>query len=114
MGEYILRMWHNSPVLIEWGNMEVLDKTTSRHAAELENVAQELVPAATDFRLYSLLALAKLKLWIVFRLDASASLPRLRRVFGIDAMASYRRLKTATGSLGLAHGSDYHQLLARL
>ena len=114
--EYLLRMSHNSLVLIEWGNMEFDGESSpSRKSEEMQVLAQELVQAATEFRLYSLLALAKLKLWIVFRLDASASLPRLRNVLGIDALAAYKRLKGAAGTLGLAYGSEYHQqLLARL
>lgn len=114
--EYLLRMSHNSLVLIEWGNMEFEgDGSPSHKSEQMQALAQELVQAATDFRLYSLLALAKLKLWIVFRLDTSASLPRLRSLLGIDAMAAYKRLKSAAGTLGLAHGTEYHQqLLARL
>lgn len=114
--EYLLRMSHNSLVLIEWGNMEFgPHQTSSCRSEEMEALAQELVQAATEFRLYSLLALAKLKLWIVFRLGTSASLPRLRNLFGIDALAAYQRLKVAAGGLGQAHGDQYHQqLLARL
>jgi hypothetical protein len=114
--EYLLRMSHNSLVLIEWGNMELDGNGSPSHkSGEVQALAQELVQAATEFRLYSLLALAKLKFWIVFRLDASASLPRLRTVLGIDAMAAYKRLKSAAGTLGMAHGTEYHQqLLARL
>lgn len=114
--EYLLRMSHNSLVLIEWGNMEFNGNSSpSRKSEETQALAQELVQAATEFRLYSLLALAKLKLWIVFRRDSSASLPRLRNVLGIDATASYKRLKSAAGTLGMAYGTEYHQqLLARL
>lgn len=114
--EYLLRMSHNSLVLIEWGNMEFDgDGSPSHKSCEMQALAQELVQAATEFRLYSLLALGKLKFWIIFRLDASASLPRLRTVLGIDAMAAYKRLKSAAGTLGLTYGTEYHQqLLTRL
>jgi hypothetical protein len=112
MREYLLRMSHNSLVLIEWGNMELAaQESSSSPSEERRALAQELVQAATEFRLYSFLALAKLKLWIVFRLDLSASLPGLRNLFGIDSLVSYRRLKAAAGALGMAHGQDYHQLL---
>lgn len=116
MREYLLRMSHNSLVLIEWGNMEFSGEATRLPKSEPTiQLAQELVQAATEFRLYSLLALAKLKLWIIFRLDASASLPRLRNVFGIDSLGAYYRLKSAAGALGLTHGDEYHQaLLSRL
>jgi hypothetical protein len=112
MHEYLLRMSHNSLVLIEWGNMELAaQEGSSSPCPEVGALAQELVQAATEFRLYSFLALAKLKLWILFRLDLSASLPALRELFGIDSLASYRRLKSAAGALGMAHGHDYHEAL---
>lgn len=112
MREYLLRMSHNSLVLIEWGNMELMGEGGSRGtSAETEALAQELVQAATEFRLYSFLALAKLKLWIVFHVDMSASLPGLRNLFGIDSLGSYHRLKAAAGALGLTHGRDFHQAL---
>jgi hypothetical protein len=83
-------------------------------------MAQELVQAATEFRLYSVLALAKLKLWLVLPspfslLLPSPSLPSMRHVFGIDALGSYKRLRTAAGGLSLMHGHHFHaELLERL
>jgi hypothetical protein len=116
MREYLLRMSHNSLVLIEWGNMELIAQENSASPSqEVRALAQELVQAGTEFRLYSFLALAKLKLWILFRLDLSASLPTLRKLFGIDSLDSYRRLKSAASALGMSHGHDYNQvLLSRL
>ncbi|HEV7552429.1 MAG TPA: hypothetical protein VGP65_12140 [Candidatus Angelobacter sp.] len=119
--EHLLRMSHNSLVLIEWGNMEALEEgidAESVHQRQL--LAQELVKAATEFRLYSVLALAKLKLWLVlpssFSLLLSApSLPSMRHVFGIDALGSYQRLKSAASGLSLAYSDHFHDaLLERL
>lgn len=112
MREYLLRMSHNSLVLIEWGNMELMGEAGPRsRSAETQALAQELVQAATEFRLYSFLALAKLKLWILFRVELSASLPGLRNLFGIDSLGSYHRLRNAAGALGLAHGREFHEAL---
>jgi len=121
MREYLLRMSHNALVLIEWGNMEWMGPG---QRADLDKarrmLAQELVQAATEFRLYSLLALLKLKLWIVLRLDAWPILPSpkvssLRRLAGIDAVGAYLRLRAAVGYLSEIHGSEYQQeLVARL
>lgn len=113
--EYLLRMSHNSLVLIEWGNME-LHGGENRHSSEQKDaLAHELVQAGTEFRLYSLLALAKLKLWIVFPPATAANPAQLRHLFGIDALNSYGRLKTAAVTLGMAHGDAYHQeLLTKL
>src|SRR5205807_3570138 len=121
MREYLLRMSHNALVLIEWGNMEWVGPA---HRADLDKdrrmMAQELVQAATEFRLYSLLALLKLKLWILFRLDAWPVIPSprvsaLRKLGGIDAVRAYMRLRAAVSYLSEIHGHQYHEeLVARL
>jgi hypothetical protein len=120
--EYLLRMSHNALVLIEWGNMEAIEPGNDdpQTAQQRQLLAKELVQAATEFRLYSILALAKLKLWLVLPspfslLLPSPSLPSMRHVFGIDAMGSYQRLRTAAGGLSLAHSRHFHdELLERL
>lgn len=120
--EYLLRMSHNSLVLIEWGNMEIFgqEDCNSGLCQEKRLLAQELVHAATEFRLYSMLALFKLRVWLLlpsrfFFLSFSPSLPRLRNLFGINALGAYSRLKTAAGSLGQVYSNDLQQdLLARL
>ena len=119
--EYLLRMSHNALVLIEWGNMESAETGNNTETfRERRLLAQELVQAATEFRLYSVLALAKLKLWLVLPpplslLLPSPSLPSMRHVFGIDALGSYQRLRTAAGGLSLAHSHHFHtELLERL
>jgi hypothetical protein len=119
MREYLLRMSHNALVLIEWGNIET-SKNEPESATARQLLAQELVQAATEFRLYSFLALGQLKLWLVlpvpfkFLLPAP-SLPSLRRLFGIDALGSYQRLKEAACSLSLAYNNHFHnELLERL
>jgi hypothetical protein len=121
MREYLLRMSHNALVLIEWGNMETLrHEQESTPNNEKELLAQELVQAATEFRVYSMLALAKVTLWLIFSphftfLLPSPSLPSLRKVFGIEALGSYRRLKTAASGLSLAYNNHFHnELVARL
>jgi hypothetical protein len=115
MREYLLRMSHNALVLIEWGNIET-SKGGPESATSKQLLAQELVQAATEFRLYSFLALAKLKLWLVLPfpfkfLLPSPSLPSLRNLFGIDALGSYRRLKTAASGLSLAYNNHFHNEL---
>ena len=121
MREYLLRMSHNALVLIEWGNMEALKggERDSAQCREKQLLAQELVQAATEFRLYSMLALAKLKLWLILPsavsfLLPSPSLPSLRNVFGIDAIRTYQRLKTAASGLSLAYNNHFHDELVEL
>ncbi|MBZ5506848.1 MAG: hypothetical protein LAO78_15440 [Acidobacteriia bacterium] len=122
MREYLLRMSHNALVLIEWGNMEALKEEERGPALgrEKQLLAQELVQAATEFRLYSMLALTKLKLWLILPslislLLPAPSLPSLRNVFGIDALGTYERLKTAASGLSLAYNNHFHnELVERL
>ncbi len=119
--EYLLRMSHNALVLIEWGNMETAETGNDAEALRQRQFwAKQLVQAATEFRLYSVLALAKLKLWLILPspfslLLPSPSLPSMRHVFGIDALRSYERLRAAAGGLSLAHSHRFHdELLERL
>jgi hypothetical protein len=120
--EYLLRMSHNALVLIEWGNMEATEpgNDNAETLFQRQSLAKELVQAATEFRLYSVLALAKLKLWLVLPssfnlLLPSPTLPSMRQIFGINALDSYQRLRTAAGGLSLAHSRHFHdELLARL
>jgi hypothetical protein len=122
MREYLLRMSHNALVLIEWGNMEAIreEEREPARCRQKQLLAQELVQAATEFRLYSFLALAKLTLWLILPspfkfILPSPSLPSLRNIFGIDALGSYQRLKTAASGLGLAYSDHFHnQLVERL
>lgn len=122
MREYLLRMSHNALVLIEWGNMEASEQEArdSLPCRQRELLARELVQAATEFRLYSFLALIKIRFWLVLPTPLSLlivppSLTRLRHVFGINAVASYARLKNAAGVLGELYNLDFqHDLLARL
>ncbi len=119
--EYLLRMSHNALVLIEWGNLEWVGPA---QRADLDNdrrkMARELVQAATELRLYSLLALLKLKIWILFRLDAWPGIPSprvsaLRKLGGIDAVRAYMRLRAAVSYLSEIYGHQYHEeLVARM
>jgi hypothetical protein len=119
--EYLLRMSHNALVLIEWGNMETAQTGNDAEAfRQRQLMAKELVQAATEFRLYSMLALVQLKLWLVLPspfslLLPSPSLPSMRHIFGIDALGSYQRLKTAASGLSMVHGLHFRDaLLERL
>ncbi|HLJ85443.1 MAG TPA: hypothetical protein VKZ53_01390 [Candidatus Angelobacter sp.] len=107
--ECLLRMSHNALILIEWGNMEWMGPSESEFS-ERQQLGRELVQAATEFRLYSLLALAKLKIWIVLRLEIwpflAPSISALRKMAGIDAVRAYLRLKEAAAFLGHACGGQ--------
>jgi hypothetical protein len=110
--ECLLRMSHHAMVLIEWGNME----WTGPHTEQKRTLGHELVQSAVEFRLYSLLALIKLKVWIVLLPFVSiTSLRGLRTVAGIDPVRAYNRVKLAAESLGLIYGLQFQQeLVSRL
>jgi hypothetical protein len=115
--EYLLRMSHNALVLIEWGNMETGgDDGEGQRCSQKQLLARELVQAATEFRLYSILALVKLNFWLILPspfklLLPSDTLSSLRNVFGINALGSYQRLKLAASGLSLTCNSHFHEEL---
>ena len=95
------------------------EQNAPQQAGQKQLLAQELIQAATEFPLYSILALVKLKLWVLLPSfcfgGRGPSLTLLRNIFGINALGSYCRLKNAAGSLGRAYSYDFQQnLLARL
>lgn len=110
--ECLLRMSHNAIVLTEWGNME----WTGPHSEQKRILGQELVQAAVELRLYSLLALAKLKVWIILQpFFPVSSLHGMRTIAGIDPIRAYNRVKLAAESLGLIYGLQFQQeLISRL
>lgn len=118
--EYLLRMSHNALVLIEWGNLEAAGAENDTQCIQKGLFAQELVQAATEFRLYSMLALAKLRLWLILPspfkfLLPSPSLPTLRTLFGIDALGSYQRVRNAATGLSSVYSLDFqNDLIERL
>ena len=121
MREYLLRMSHNALVLIEWGNGEWVGPAQRADSdKDRRRIAQELVQAATELRLYSVLALLKLKIWILFRLDAwpviaSPRVSAMRKLAGIDVVKAYTRLRAAVSYLSEIHGHQYHEdLVGRL
>ena len=107
--EHLLRMSHNALVLTEWGNME----WTGPQDKAKRQLGQKLAQAGVEFRLYSILALVKLRLWLMFKpLLAVHSLTEMRKVAGIDAVQAYMRLKLTAESLGGLYGREYQQDLS--
>src|SRR5215471_9728441 len=116
MREYLLRMSHNALVLIEWGNLEAMEQEgkAAEQCRQRQLLARELVQAATEFRLYSFLALIKIRFWLVLPsplslLISPPSLTQLRNVFGISALTAYARLRNAAGDLGQFYDVVFQQ-----
>ncbi|MGA7381332.1 MAG: hypothetical protein WBX03_10810 [Terriglobales bacterium] len=109
------RMAHNAAVLIDWANREAEggDEQATMLAHELQQIAVEV-------RLYALLTMMKLRLWLLLRLDSWQVLPapslyEVREVGGILGLESYDRLKTAASFLFLEMGRrNFDELLHNL
>jgi hypothetical protein len=97
--ELVKRMAHNSAVLIEWANREAQTATGER--LEMVNKLQQV---SVEVRLYALMAQAKLRFWLLIRVDSwwilpAPSLDDVRHAGGVQGLESYDRLKTAASFL---------------
>jgi hypothetical protein len=111
----VKRMSHNSAVLIEWANREAENADGDRL-----RMVSELQQLGVQVRLYSLLALIKLRFWLLIRIDSWRILPApslydVREAGGIRGLESYDRLKTAASFLFLEmKQGNFEQLLHNL
>jgi len=111
----VRRMSHNAAVLVEWANREVKagDKRKSQLAAELQQAGIEL-------RLYCLLALVKLRFWLLIRVDSwrilpSPTLDDFREAGGIRGPETYDRLRSAASFLFIEMGQqNFEEFLHKL
>jgi len=91
--ELVRRMAHNSRVLVEYGNEEIF-KNDPRSADQ----ARVLQQKAIEVRVYALLTLLKVRLWMWFFPAALGNAPgiaQLRRTAEVDGLETYCALKDA-------------------
>ncbi|HEY1465130.1 MAG TPA: hypothetical protein VGF44_17070, partial [Terriglobales bacterium] len=98
---FVKRMAHNASVLIDWANREA-----EGDDERMIQLAQELQQGAVEVRLYSLMTILKLRLWLLLRVDSWKLMPvpslyDVRELGGIRGTESYDRLKTTAGFLFL-------------
>lgn len=111
----VQRMAHNAAVLIEWANREA--RTASGQKLEMVTKLQQV---GVEVRLYSLLALIKLRFWLLIRVESwrilpAPSLDDMRQVGGVKGLESYDRLKTAASFLFIEMGQgNFEELLQNL
>jgi hypothetical protein len=111
----VQRMAHNAAVLIEWANREA--RTSSGQKLEMVTKLQQV---GVEVRLYSLLALIKLRFWLFIRVESWRILPApslidMRQVGGVKGLESYDRLKTAASFLFIEMGQgNFEELLQNL
>jgi hypothetical protein len=111
----VRRMSHNAAVLVEWANREI--KATDKRTAQL---AAELQQAGIELRLYCLLALVKLRFWLLIRVDSwrilpSPTLDDVHELGGIRGPETYDRLRSAASFLFIEMGQqNFEEFLHKL
>ena len=111
----VQRMAHNAAVLIEWANREA--RTATGQKLEMVTKLQQV---GVEVRLYSLLALVKMRFWLLIRVESwrilpAPSLDDMRQVGGVKGLESYDRLKTAASFLFIEIGQgNFEKLLQNL
>jgi hypothetical protein len=94
--ELVRRMSHNSKVLVEFGNAEI-----NRNDSRNTETARALQQKAIAVRLYAMLTLLKLRLWLwlgLIDLSRKPTMPRLRTAGDLDGLQTYDALKAAAAA----------------
>jgi hypothetical protein len=115
--EHLLRMAHNSYVLLVWANTELWRETKYKPGMEDREIyidlSRKLHAAALEFRIYAICTLVRINFWMIFRIRPwspwpAPRLPELRETVGVRFYASYHRLQEAVGALCLAYGQEFY------
>jgi len=86
--ELVRRMAHNSKVLVEFSNAEIIREDIHR-----SDRARTLQQTAIEVRIYALLTLLKLRVWMW--VSKTPTMPHLRKAAHVDGLKTYDALKTA-------------------
>jgi hypothetical protein len=119
--EHLLRMSHNAHILLEWSNAELEREIIGKNEEFSEcyrECARRLHTAALEFRLYAVLSLIKIKLWMLFRTQSwmpfgPPSLSSLGEVCGMRFFTLYSNLTSAVADLGRHYGTEFRDELLR-
>jgi hypothetical protein len=115
--EHLLRMAHNSSVLLVWANTELWRETKYKPGMEDREIyidlSRKLHAAALEFRIYAICTLVRINFWMIFRIRPWSPFPaprlvELRETAGVIFYASYQRLQEAVGALCLAYGQEFY------
>lgn len=123
MHEIVSCMVHDATIFIRLANTEIWRET--RYMPGMEDaetyiaLGSQLHKAAVEFRVYSLLALARINFWLVIRTQWWCPLPAprissLSRVAGFTFHSSYRAFKVAVAALCLEYGQEFHDEIVPL
>ncbi|SRR5579859_1351622 len=119
--EHLMRMSHNAHILLEWSNAELEREIIGQNEEFSEcyrECARRLHTAALEFRLYAVLSLIKIKLWMLFRTQSwmpfsPPSLSSLGEVCGMRFFTLYSNLTSAVADLGRHYGTEFRDELLR-
>jgi hypothetical protein len=120
--EFLRRRFFNGLLILHYA---FTVQSRLKNMEKLESDAQaalimEIVDAGIQFRIYALVAVIKLAIWIILRFDKWAILPipsvaDFREVVQIDGIHAYYRLTTAVGYLSLFEDEEkYERLMLKL
>ena len=121
MREHLLRMSHNAHILLEWSNAELKRQIVGQSEEDGEcyrDCARQLHAAAIEFRLFAILSLIKINLWLVFRTQAwlplsAPSLAELNHLGSLRFFELYSNLTRAVSALGRHYGTEFRDELLR-
>jgi hypothetical protein len=123
MQEIATCMAHDAMIFIRMAKTALWLETKERPGMEDSEkyiaLSSKLEAAAVEFRVYSLLALARINFWLVVRTQWWCPLPAprissLSRVGGFTFHSSYRAFKEAVAALCLEYGQEFHDEIVPL
>jgi hypothetical protein len=121
--EHLLRMAHNSFVLLVWANTELWRETKYKPGMEDREIyidlSRKLHAAALEFRIYAIYTLVRINFWMILRIRPwspfrAPRLTDLRETGGLRFYASYQRLREAVGAMCLAYGQEFYDEMMAL
>ena len=121
MREHLLRMSHNAHILLEWSNAELKRQIVGQSEEDGEcyrDCARQLHVAAIEFRLFAILSLIKINLWLAFRTQSwlplsPPSLAELNHLGSLRFFELYSNLTRAVSELGRHYGTEFRDELLR-
>jgi hypothetical protein len=121
MREHLLRMSHNAHILLEWSNAELTRQIVGQSEEDgqcYRDCARQLHVAAIEFRLFAILSLIKINLWLAFRTQpwlplSPPSLAELNHLGSLRFFELYSNLTRAVSELGRHYGTDFRDELLR-
>ena len=114
--EYLRRAAFNALMVLRWGYAEFDRYRSPGMPEETDRVRllQEMTEACLEFRLYFLVTLGRLSLWMLLHpvnIIPVGGIATMRQLGGIDGLETYQRITHAAESLSLLYGEDAQRQL---